>query len=68
MDPQEKLRGVTVVTLDQEQLTLVRLGGRLDRALAAAISLARRSADEELGDPQEPDDLDEAPIALDEAR
>jgi hypothetical protein len=51
LDQTDQLRGVTVVTLDGEQLTFVRLAGRLDRALAAAISLARQSA----GD----DDLDE---------
>lgn len=44
LDEKEQLRAVTVIALDDEQLTLVRLGGRLDRALAAAISLARDAA------------------------
>ena len=47
LDAAERLRAVTVIALADEQLTLVRLGGRLDRALAAAISLARESADHE---------------------
>jgi hypothetical protein len=44
LDEKEQLRAVTVIALDDEQLTLVRLAGRLDRALAAAISLARDAA------------------------
>jgi hypothetical protein len=43
LDEEERLRAVTVVTLDGGQLTLVRLAGRLDRALAAAISLTKQS-------------------------
>ena len=44
IDEKERLRAVTVIALDGEQLTLVRLAGRLDRALAAAISLANDAA------------------------
>jgi hypothetical protein len=51
LDDEERLRAVTVVTLDDGQLTLVRLAGRLDRALAAAISLTRQSGgDDRRGD------------------
>jgi hypothetical protein len=48
LDEKEQLRAVTVIALDHEQLMLVRLGGRLDRALAAAISLARDAAGDEV--------------------
>jgi hypothetical protein len=38
----DRLRGVYVVALEGDELTLVRLTGRLDRALEAAISLSRQ--------------------------
>ncbi|HVS65428.1 MAG TPA: hypothetical protein VMT85_18215 [Thermoanaerobaculia bacterium] len=40
----DRLRGVYVVALEGDELTLVRLTGRLDRALEAAISLSRQYA------------------------
>jgi hypothetical protein len=43
-DRQDRIRGVYVIALDGEELTLVRLTGRLDRTLAAAMSLSRQYA------------------------
>jgi hypothetical protein len=42
LDAERHLSGVYVIALDDEALTLIRLRGRLDRALAAALSLSRR--------------------------
>ncbi|HVS15583.1 MAG TPA: hypothetical protein VMV46_16785 [Thermoanaerobaculia bacterium] len=41
---QDRIRGVYVIALEGEELTLVRLTGRLDRTLAAAIALSRQYA------------------------
>jgi hypothetical protein len=41
---QDRIRGVYVVALDGDELTLVRLSGRLDHTLKAAINLSRQYA------------------------
>jgi hypothetical protein len=69
LDGAERLRGVTVVSLDEEQLLLVRLSGRLDRALAAGMSLVRDSGENhEHAIPRDlAAELDAGELALDDA-